>query len=392
MLGKSAKLLGAAFGAAFLLAGCNGTMLPPEDQLTGTTDPVETAEPTVAPAETPPARGTVTLVTTNSFAISDEAKASFEYQSGYTLNVVPIGAAGILANQLVLTRERPLGDAFFGVDNTFASRLLTHDVVTPFRPRNLSNNALTYVLGNEQLTPITQGDVCLNIDLEWFAANGVTPPARLGDLLRPELAGKTVVLNPTTSSPGMAFMLATIAEFGDGEGGSIAPNAQLDETMADGPMHWADYWRNLLANGAVISDSWSQGYTTEFSGAGEGGTHPIVVSYSSSPASTLNADRTETTTAALLDTCFRQIEYAGVLAGANNPTGAEALIEFLSSPEFQSELPTQMWVYPIDDAVALPADWAQFTSQADNPLSIPAELIEENRENWLEQWNQIALQ
>jgi len=384
------------FAAAVFVSGCANADVsaPPVIEPTGAGDVVITND---NDAETPaeiPADGTVTLVTTNSFAISDDAVAAFEAQTGLTLNIVPVGSAGVLANQLVLTRDHPLGDAFFGVDNTFASRLIDHDVAAPFTGSGLSENAQTFAFEEYGLVPITQGDVCLNIDLEWFAQHPeVAAPQHLIDLLDPRLAGKAVIMNPATSSPGMAFLLATIAEFGDGELGT-AGNWQppADTSSAFGAEDWQSYWHQLLANDALIVDSWSQGYFSDFSGAGEGGTRPIVLSYASSPASTLNADGTASTTAALLDTCFLQVEFAGVLQGAANPAGAQQLIEFLSGPEFQSEIPEQMWVYPIDTAAELPTNWAQFTTRPDNPLYLGTQVIEQNRERWLEEWMQLALQ
>jgi len=363
-----------SLGVAIVLLSACSTTAPSVPNVPEATATVANGDDAAAPGAAAQ-NGAVTLVTTNSFAISDELIAEFEAETGLTLTVLPIGSAGELANQLVLTREHPLGDVFFGVDNTFASRLFDNNVVAEYTLGNLSANAANYVMvgpGEGNLIPITQGDVCLNIDLEWFEAHPEIPaPEQLSDLLRPDLAGQTVVLSPATSSPGLAFLLATIAEFGDG---------------------WPQYWEQLLDNDVLIVESWSQGYFNDFSGAGEGGTRPIVVSYSSSPASTLNAEGTASTTASLPHTCFRQVEYAGILAGAANPAGAAQVIKFLSGPQFQQELPTQMWVFPIDTTVELPAEWAQFTSQTPNPLFVSAEDIEANREQWLEQWRDLILQ
>ena len=375
----------AILSSALFLTGCANANDP-------ISEPAPITEPTVNGGDQnndgdAAASGSVTLVTTNSFAISDDAIAAFEAETGLTLNIVPVGSAGVLANMLVLTRDHPMGDAFFGVDNTFVSRILDADVSVGHVPTDLPEEASNW--GGGRLTPITRGDVCLNIDLDWFAAHpDIQPPTGFIDLLRPDLAGQTVLLNPTTSSPGMAFLLATVAEFGDVELGSAQGSHSLPYGV---PGDWQEYWRGLLANDALVVDSWSQGYFSDFSGAGEGGTRPIVVSYASSPASTLNADGTATTTAALLYTCFSQIEFAGILAGAANQHGAKQLIQFLGGEQFQSELPTQMWVYPVNPNVQLPAEWAQFTQQATQPLFLGTDIIENNRERFLEDWLQLAL-
>lgn len=400
---KHASIIGTALAITVSLAGCANTQNNSADS--AAIQPGESPDypgQTVNPDEivVPAPEGNVVLVTTNSFAISDETKAAFEAESGLTLTVLPVGSAGILANQLVLTRDHPLGDAFFGVDNTFISRLIDNDVVVPgFRGPHL-DFLEGYISDSAGLTPITQGDVCLNVDTQWFAAQNIAPPNSLADLVDPTYRGMTVVLNPATSSPGMAFLLTTIAAFGDPSRGldiTAAPNTwnnYLSRPNLDpqGISSWQDFWTRLRANDVWVSDSWSDGYFSDFSGAGEGGQRPIVVSYASSPASTLNSDGTATTTAALLNTCFRQVEFAGVLQNANNVPGAEALIEFLISTTFQQDLPTQMWVYPIRPDVELPADWAQFAPQAQigESFGVGPAAIEQNREGWLEEWTQIA--
>ncbi|MCL2594031.1 MAG: thiamine ABC transporter substrate-binding protein [Promicromonosporaceae bacterium] len=318
--------------------------------------------------------GTVTLLTHNSWAVSEEVLAAFEAESGFTVRHIPLGNAAELTNQIVLTKDAPLGDVVFGIDNTFASRALDAGALQTFIPTNLSASATGYVLDEGALIPVTRGDVCINIDTAWFAEHDRAEPQRIADLIRPEFADLTVVLNPATSSPGLAFFLATIDLFG--------------EPAESGWMH---FWIALGDNGVRVAESWSAAYRTEFSGSGEGGTRPIIVSYSSSPAFTLTDDGQATTTRALLDGCFRQVEYAGILTGAGNVEGAQALIEFLVSPTFQADIPGQMWVYPIDDAVELPADWARFGPLADTVYGPSAADIEANRDNWIDQWTQIVL-
>lgn len=125
------------------------------------------------------------------------------------------GDAGTLVNQLVLTADSPLGDVVFGVDNTFASRAVEAGVFEPYTPADLDPSVTALVgEGLEGLTPIDQGDVCLNVDTAWFDAEGVEPPSTFEDLLDPAYRDLTVVANPATSSPGFAMLLATVAAFG----------------------------------------------------------------------------------------------------------------------------------------------------------------------------------
>jgi thiamine transport system substrate-binding protein len=321
------------------------------------------------------ASGTVTLVTHDSFATSEGVLEAFEEETGYTVEQVAPGDAGTLVNQLVLTKGSPLGDVVYGVDNTFASRAIEEGVFEPYQPEDLDPSAAAYATGQYDvegaLTPIDVGDVCMNVDTAWFEENGVAQPATLEDLTKPEYQDLTVVTNPATSSPGLAFLLATIGAFGE-----------------DG---WQAYWEKLRDNGVKVVDSWEDAYYVDFSGAGEGGQRPIALSYSTSPAFTVTEDGSSSTTAALLETCFRQVEYAGVLAGTDNPEGARALVDFLASPAFQADIPGNMYMYPADETVEIPAEWQQFAPLAEDPFEVPPADVAAHRDEWIEQWTATVI-
>lgn len=321
------------------------------------------------------AGGAVTLVTHDSFALSDGLLQKFTDETGLTVNVVKEGDAGTLVNQLVLTKDAPLGDVVFGIDNTFAARALDEGVVVPASLQaSALDDARTHAVPGDDdgaLTAVDYGDVCLNVDHTWFADHGVAEPTALDDLTQPQYADLLVVPNPVTSSPGFAFLLATIGAFGD-----------------DG---WQDYWKALVANGLQVAEGWSEAYYTDFTAGGGDGSRPVVLSYASSPPFTVPEGGTEPTTGALLDTCFRQVEYAGVLAGAANPAGAAKLVDFLLSDEVQADIPGSMYMYPVSSAVALPDDWAAWAPLADEPFDVDPADIATHREDWLDQWSGVVL-
>ena len=120
--------------------------------------------------------------------------------------------------------------------------------------------------------------------------------------------------------------------------------------------------------------------------AAAGCTRPIVVSYSTSPAFTVTEDGSASTTRALLGTCFRQVEFAGVLHGAANPEGARALVDFLVSAPFQADIPGQMYMYPADSSIELPAEWTAFAPLAESPFDLAPEKITANRDAWIDEW------
>ena len=316
--------------------------------------------------------GTVTLVTHDSFALTDGILADFTAKTGLEVTVVQPGDAGTLVNQLVLTKDVPLGDLVYGIDNSFASRAIDEGVVEPYTSTApAAADAAEYaVQGSDALTAIDKGDVCINVDHAWFTQHQLAEPVTLQDLTKPEYKDLLVVPNAVTSSPGLAFLLATVGAFGD-----------------DG---WQAYWSALKANGVQIADGWSDAYETDFSGGGGGGPRPIVLSYSSSPPFTVPEGGTEPTTGALLDTCFRQVEYAGVLAGAKNPAAAQKVLDFLLSDEVQADIPGSMYMYPVSTSVQLPADWAAWAPLATAPYDVPAADITAHRDDWVKAWTDIV--
>ncbi len=322
-------------------------------------------------AQPPAPGGKVTVLTHDSFNVPEPLKAAFEQDTGHTLETVAAGSSGELTNKLVLTKDAPLGDAIYGIDNTFASRALDEMVIDTTVTVDLPAGAAQYLVdGNEALVPIDFGEVCVNVDSAWFQDKGITPPATFEDLTRPEYKDLLVAINPTTSSPGLAFLVATVGHFGE-----------------DG---FAQYWRDLKANGAKIVEGWSTAYETDFTASGAGGAYPIVVSYASSPAATVSQDGASSSTAALLATSTRQVEYAGVLAGAANPQGAKAFIEWMLSKDVQSSIPDNMYMYPVSPEATLPEKIKKFGATSDNPVVVPAAEIASKRESWLSTWTEAV--
>ena len=291
----------------------------------------------------------VSLVAHDSFAISDESIAEFQEASGFELEIIRAGDAGSLTNRLVLTKESPIADVVFGIDNTF---------------RGIADeNAII----EGELVPADYADVCLNYDRLWFEKRGMTPPASWRELTKPAYNSLTVVTNPLSSSPGLAFLATTVAAFGE--------------------QSFEQYWKELRDNGVMVASGWEEAYFTYFSGSSGNGEYPIVLSYSSSPAAEIREDG-KSHTAALLDECFRQTEFVGALAGAKNPEGGKALVEFLLSESFQNTMPGLMYVYPVNDKAVIPAEWSEFGPAANSTIGEDLS-ISTHREKWQAKWSAI---
>ncbi len=320
---------------------------------------------------------TLRLMTHDSFDISAETMARFTEESGIAVDVFRAGDAGTIVNLAALAADDPLADVIFGVDNTFLSRALQEDIFLPYEePPALPaiHDDLKLDAQNRAL-PVDFGDVCLNYDRAWFKANGVAPPQSLADLVDPAYRGLTVVQNPATSSPGLAFLLATIDAYG--EDGFLA------------------YWQGLVENEVLVTDGWEDAYYGSFTAASDGN-RPIVVSYASSPAAEVFFAETKletAPTAAVVSdgSCFRQVEFVGVLRGTEHQEEAQLLVDFLLSRPFQEDIPLHMFVFPANEEARLPEVFVEHSQIPANPATIPPEEIARNREAWIQAWTEVVL-
>ncbi len=320
---------------------------------------------------------TITLMTHDSFAVSESVLQQFEQAAGAKVVVLESGDTGAALNKAILTKGAPLADVFYGVDNTFLSRALQEGIFEPYvSPLAETISAEFRLDPDNRALPVDFGDVCINYDREWFAARTLAVPQTLEDLALPEYQGLLVVENPYTSSPGLAFLLATVAHFG--------------------PEGFTDYWKSLKENEVQVVDGWETAYYTNFSALSGRGPQPMAVSYASSPAfEFIYADppRDEPPTASLTgpDMCFRQIEFAGILAGTANRALAEKLMDFFLSVPFQEDVPLQMAVYPVNPQAAIPDAFIRFAPLPEQPAVLAPDEIASHREEWMEAWKEIML-
>ena len=324
-----------------------------------------------------PGGNTLTVMTHNSFSISAEVVAAFEQDNNVKLVFLQSGDAGEALNKAILAGEAPLADLFFGVDNTFLSRALEAGIFEQYNSPMLSGIPAEFQLDpTGVLLPVDYGDVCLNYDIAWFSVNNLQVPGTLDDLLNPEYNGLLVVENPTTSSPGLAFLLATIAVYGD-------PG-------------YLEYWDSLRGNGLTVVSDWNTAYYANFSGSSGRGPQPLVVSYASSPAAEViyadpPVDSAPTASVLGAATCFRQIEFAGILKGTRNRALAEKFMDFMLAVQFQEDIPLQMFMYPVNPDAQLPQEFTAWAQVPEDPAFLDPGLIADNRDRWLAEWTDTVL-
>lgn len=329
--------------------------------------------PTAVPSSFAPT--TVTLLAHDSFALTEQLLTDFEKRSGITVKVVTGGDAGELVNKAALTAGNPEGDVLFGVDNTLLSRALEAGVFEPYvSPAASAVPDALKTATEDSVTPVDYGDVCINVDDSWFADKGIPVPTTLDQLVEPAYKDLLVVENAATSSPGLAFLLATIATYGE-----------------DG---FEDYWAKLRANRVKVVNGWTEAYEGEYTVGGKG-SRPLVVSYASSPPAEIvyaaDPKPTEPASSVMEGSCFRQVEYAGVLRGTSNPEAARAVVDWLLSPEVQADVPLSMFVFPAVDGTPLPEVFDQWAARPSAPLTLDPGQIDAKRADWVDAWDQVTL-
>lgn len=328
-----------------------------------------------AASPTPAAPPVLTVMTHDSFEVSADVVDRFKQATGADVQFFKAGDAGTMLNKAILSKDNPLADVLYGVDNTFLSRALSEGIFVPYDSPALAGIPAEFQLDPQhRALPVDYGDVCLNVDNGYFQGAGLQPPASLEDLLKPEYKDLLVVENPATSSPGLAFLLATIGHFG--------------------PQAYLDYWQGLVDNGVQVENDWDTAYYTDFSL--HGGQRPIVVSYGSSPPAEVyfadpQPDQAPTGVVTGGDSCFRQIEFVGVLAGTEHADLAHAWVDFMLSTAFQEDMPLNMFVFPVNPDAQLPDVFTKFMSLPDHTAQVPPDVIASNRDAWIQAWTQTVL-
>jgi len=345
----------AALGGVLLVTACAGTTpADPNPTLTGPS--------------------TVRLITHDSFAVSEALIADLKAKTGITLEIVTGGDAGQVVAGAILSAGAPTGDVLFGIDNSLIAKAIDAGVFESFVAPNLGNvlPTLRDDTAEDKITPIDYGDVCINMDEAWFAQNGIEMPRSLNELKKPEYKDLLVVQDPATSSPGQAFMLATISRYGD---------------------DWQGYWQELRDNGVKVVGSWSEAYEGSYTAGGGNGDRPLVVSYATSPPAEIvyaaDPKPVKPYSVVMTDGCYRQVEYAGVLAGTSNTAGARTVINWLLSPAVQADIPLTMFVFPALAGVIPPKVFVEFAAPVKEPLQIPSREVAEKQAQWLDEWDKV---
>lgn len=341
--------LGVAAACAVIVAGCAVS--------------ADSGGPAARPTE-------VTVLADESWSIPDELRSAFEGQTDIKLVVRKAGKdAAALTDELVRTQGLPSADVAVGVDSSTARRALAAGVFDTYTSPEANRGQQRYSIDDEQrLSAVDLVEVCVNVDLDWFAKRDVAIPKTYADLADPRYSDLFVLPSPATSSQGFAFLLGSIERFGAGG--------------------WEEYWSRLKSNGVRVLPSFEDAYEKDFTGASRDGNRPIALGYASSPAEEVD-DNGEPTTKALPDTCYQTVRYVGVLAGAEHPLRAHKFVDFLLSQQFQGKVAGSFGTYPVREGVELPDGWDEFAPAPKDPTTLPAEEVNDGRTRWLARWRSL---
>jgi len=320
---------------------------------------------------------TLVILTHDSFDIGQEVIDEFQKDHDAKVIIQKGGDAGEILTKAIITKDAPIADLVYGIDNTFLTRALSEDIFVPYRSPLIDQVPVKFHLDPDfRVTPIDYGYVAINYDLAWMNSYNVTPPKDLSDLTSPKWASRLVVQNPATSSTGLAFLLATINKFGE-----------------EGDYTWKNYWTDLQANDVKVSDGWSDSYYTAFSLWG--GDRPMVVSYATSPAAEMyySEEIMDSPPSGVLmdnEASFLQVETIGILDGSSNQQLAKRFIDYALNKRFQEDFPTRMWVYPVNKKALLPNIF-EFAPEPETKSDVYLNPSSEDLDRWISDWADIVV-
>ena len=372
---RSTAILAIVAALILLVMACGSDTALPEatsspPKATAVPAPKATAVPTPAP-------GSLVVLTNDSFDIGKEIIAQFEKDNNASVTIQKAGSSGQVLNRAILEKGNPSGDLLYGVDNTFLSRALREEIFIKYKSGQINNIPAQFILDDTfHVSPVDYGYVNINYDIAYLDDKGLAPPASLEVLTQPEWDGRLVVENPATSTPGLAFLIATVSYFGE-----------------DDDYDYLDFWAGLKENNVAVKEGWSEAYYTDFSKYG--GDRPLVVSYATSPAAELffseGAYEVPPTGNVLVDKAtFLQIEGIGILKGTKNESLAKKFIDFVLDLPFQEDIPGRMFVYPVNSKAQTP-DYFQYAEVPTAPSDISAATIDAKRDEWIDAWTSVVI-
>ncbi len=285
----------------------------------------------------------------------------FEKKYNVKVQMISVGDAGHVLNRAILEKKNPRADIILGIDNNMLSKALDSGILEPYVSKNLSLLPDELIFDKtHHITPFDHGYFAIVYDTKKISK----PPVSFEDLLHPRFRNKLILEDPRTSSPGLGFLLWTIAVYKE---------------------DYLKYWERLRPNILTITEGWDTAY-----GLFTSGEAPMVLSYTTSPAYHVEYEDTTRYQAAIFkEGNYLQIEGMGILKGSKNRMLAEKFIDFILTEDFQMEIPLTNWMFPVNPEVKTP-DSFRYAPKPDKTLSLDTFEIERNQDRWIKGWLSVV--
>lgn len=310
----------------------------------------------VAPAS---AQGKLTIYTYDSFTADwgpgPQVKKNFEAECGCEVDFVSVADGVALLNRLKLEGASTKADIVLGLDTNLTAEARGTGLFVAHGATPEANVPGGW--NDDMFVPYDYGYFAVVYDTEKLPE----PPASLKELVEGDQKQKIVIQDPRTSTPGLGLLLWVRSVYGEEAGAA---------------------WEKLKGRVLTVTPGWSEAY-----GLFTKGEAPMVLSYTTSPAYHMIADKSERYQAApFAEGHYLQVEVAGItIAGAKNPL-AEKFLAFMTGPGFQDSVPETQWMYPAGktdkpldpafDKLVKPTKTLQFSPQE----------VADNRKAWVDEW------
>ncbi|MCW8349012.1 thiamine ABC transporter substrate binding subunit [Vibrio sp. ZSDZ65] len=307
---------------------------------------------------------TLTVYTYDSFA-SDwgpgpAIKKAFEAQCDCELQLVALDDGVSILNRLRLEGASSKADVVLGLDNNLMSEAKASGLLA-----NHKVDTDNLVLPNGW-----SDDVFVPFDYGYFAFvynkdKVKTPPTSLKALIEDRDDLSVIYQDPRTSTPGQGLLLWMKSVYGD------------DASAA---------WQQLAKKTVTVTKGWSEAYSMFLEGEAD-----LVLSYTTSPAYHLIAEQDARFAAAdFVEGHYTQVEVAAKVANTKNDKLADEFMQFVVSDDFQSQIPTGNWMYPVVDR-ELPTGFEALTVPSKSLTFTPDE-VAKNRKAWIREWQSALIQ
>lgn len=306
------------------------------------------------------AAGKLTVYTYESFTAEwgpgPKIEAAFEKQCSCDLEFVSVADGVALLNRLKLEGANTTADVVLGLDTNLTDEAKATGLFSP-HATDISTLSVPGNFSDDVFIPYDYAHFAIVYDTEKVK----NPPKSLAELIASDPDQKLVIEDPRTSTPGLGFVLWMKSVYGDKAG---------------------EEWKKLAPKILTVTPGWSEAYGLFTKGEAD-----MVLSYTTSPAYHMIAEKTERYQAASFDEGhYLQIEVVGqTTKGAANPLAKEFL-SFVTSAAFQDLIPENNWMFPAGKtSMALNPVFDKMVKPA-KTLLYSAKEVADNRKAWIDEW------